>query len=372
MHEFSRVDNHAHLSGKSGYNSGRAILPFQTKNATRIRGASRLHENGRKGTPVVTAQYYNYTDRDLVVTTRDGTSVMVPPVGDYSADEFIVCVTHSMTRQAMERALDTLRSKPNQDDREVMSWVRAYEISLFNNSHQMLAASVEYIVYSRDLCDAAGRCYMPDVDLLVEWLADHGSTHPFDKSKRDEATLQHLTPGAGENTFVFMIKAVDNASQVQRATRYVNLGGQVFMVPIERDPCYPTGVHVISRAPIRDGTHVSDIISKTYTFEEADKRFGLHMSVEEAEIGGPFHDMAKIIVERESVEKRVEEAKIRTEQLGADIIVQRLKNEGAISKAIQDKDAADRRNYVEWAKTAAALLGAAVTIYGILSSLTSK
>ncbi|MNP89210.1 hypothetical protein D3C85_16140 [compost metagenome] len=373
MHEFSRVDTNAQLhGGSSSFNNGKMVPPFQTKNATRLRGASRAHENGIKGTPTVTVAYFNYMDRDLVVTTRDGTAVVVPPVGGYSSDEFLVCVTHAMTRQAMERALDTLRSKPNQDDREVVCWIRAYEGALYNNSHHMLSASIEYLIYHRDMCDAAGRCYMPDCDLLVEWLADHGSIHPFDKSKRDEATLRELAPGAGDNTFVFMIKAVDNAVQVQRSTRYVNYGGDIFMIPIERDLRYQTGVHVVTRSPVKDGQHVSDIISKTYTYEEADKKFGLHRSVEDAEIGGPMNDMAKMIIDRDTTVRRVEEAKIRSEQLGADITVQRLKNEGAITKALQEKDSFDRRNYVEWAKSAAALLGAAVTIYGILSSVTSK
>ncbi|QTH80224.1 hypothetical protein PA10_00024 [Pseudomonas phage pPa_SNUABM_DT01] len=373
MDEFSRIDQRRNTAKRTDtqYHQSKPALPFQNRSANRMRGASRTHENGIKGAPVVTISYFNYMDRDLLVTTRDGTSVVVSPIGDYSSDEFVVCVTHAMSREAMERALDFLRNRTSTEDRETYYWIRAYENALYNNTRQSLSASVEYVIYHRDIQDAAGRCYMPDVDLLVEFLADHGAVHPFDKVKRDEAMVQSIAPGVGESTFVFMVKLVDNSQHVQRATRYVNLGGDIFMLPIERDLNYQTGVHVVSRSPIRDGEVVTDIIARTYTFEEADEKLGLRRTIEDAIQGGPLNDMVKAIIERETTLKKVEEVKLRGEQVGDDITLQRLRNEGALSRAQQDKEAAMRRNYVEWAKTGVALLGAAITIYGILSKLRS-
>ena len=310
-------------------------------------------------------------ERDILITTRDGSCVVVPPIGNYSADELIVCVSHSMSRESMERALDVLRNRADPDERETSYWIRAYDSALYNNTHKTLTASVEYVMYFRDINDAGGRCYMPDVDLLVEWLADHGAVHPFDKIKRDEATLQSFAPGVGVSTMAFMLKAVDNAPSIQRSTRYINLGGDIFMVPIERDLKYPTGVHWVSRTPIKNGEAVSDIITRTYSFEEADRKLGLHRTIEDAINGGPLNDMAKSIMERDTTVKKVAEVKLRGEQLEADTELQRLRNEGALKKAHQDKIAAERRNYVEWAKTTVALLGAAITIYGILSKLRS-
>lgn len=374
MVESSRIDNRtrqAHSTVNRKINA-RDPLPYQQKNASRLRTASRQHEEGIRTSPMVTISYYNYMDRDLLITSRNGTSVVVPPIGDYAADEFIVCVSHSMSRESMERALDVLRNRACTDDRETVCWIRAYEAALYDSSHKMLRASVEYVIYYRDIQDAGGRCYMPDVDLLVEWLADHGAVHPFDKVKRDEAMVQSIAPGVGEGTFVFMIKAVDNAHHMQRATRYINIGGDVFMIPIERDLNYQTGVHVVCRTPIVDGEAVSDIISRSLTFEEADLQFNLHRTIEDAINGGPIDAMARSIIERETTVRKVEEAKLRTEQLDADAAIQRLRNDGALAKAQQDKDAAARRNYVEWAKTGVALLGAAITIWGILSKLKSE
>jgi len=367
MNEFSRIDNTQQLHRIDTRQAlpVKAALPYQQRSSTRLRLASRAHENGIKGAPVVIVSYFNYMDRDLVVTGRNGTAIVVPPIADYSSDEFIVCVSHCMTRSAMERALDTLRARPNTEDRETYYWIRAYEAALHNSTHVNLSASVEYIIYRRDIVDAGGRCYMPDVDLLVEYLADHGAIHPFDKVKRDEATLREIAPGVGEATMVFMIN-------VQRTTRYVNLGGDVFMIPIERDLKYSTGIHVVSRTPVRDGEAVSDVITRSFTFEEADAKLGLHKCIEDAINGGPLNDMAKVLVERETTSKRLEEARLRSEQLESDAEVQRLRNEGALSKAQQDKEAAARRNYVEWAKTAVSILGAAITIYGLVSKLTSN
>jgi hypothetical protein len=41
-------------------------------------------------------------------------------------------------------------------------------------------------------------------------------------------------------------------------------------------------------------------------------------------------------------------------------------------KAEQENAAWTRKNYVEWAKTISALLGAAITIYGLWSKITAK
>jgi hypothetical protein len=272
----------------------------------------------------------------------------------------------------MERAVAVLHNRAAPDEPECHYWIRAYESALYADVHNpVLQASVEYVIYYNDLMSASGRCYMPDVDLLVEWSSDRGAIHPFDKTKRDEAMVSAIAPGVGDSTFVLMIKAVDNSAVIQRSTRYVNIAGEVFVVPIERDLDYLTGIHVVSRAAVKDGSAVSDVITRHYTFEEADVKFSLHRTVEDAVNGGPLETVAKTMIDRETTARKVGEAMLRTEQLDADTELQRLRNEGALSKAQQDKESATRRNYVEWAKTGVALLGAAITIYGILSKLKS-
>ncbi|MCY1283522.1 hypothetical protein D9M68_17990 [compost metagenome] len=374
MVKTSRSDTSHHQAARPSTRptNEREPFPYQQKNATRLRGASHQHEEGIRGAPVTTVAYYNYTDRDVIVTSRDGTAITVQPVGRRNCDEFIVCVTHQMTRSSMERAVEILRNRAAPDEPESHFWIRAYDGALYADAHNpVLQASVEYVIYYNDLMNASGRCYMPEVDLLVEWSSDRGAVHPFDKTKRDEAMVSSIAPGVGDSTFVFMIKAVDNAAVIQRSTRYVNIGGEVFVIPIERDLDYLTGIHVVSRAPVKDGCAVSDVITRHYTFEEADVQFSLHRTVEDAINGGPLETVAKTIIERETTARKVGEAMLRTEQLDADAELQRLRNEGALSKAQQDKESAARRNYVEWAKTGVALLGAAITIYGILSKLKS-
>lgn len=370
MDDVIRIDNHPGL--KQHGPSATQALPFQQRDATRMRMASETHERGVRGTPYTTISYYNYTERDVVFTSRDGTALVVPPIGNGRGDEIIVCVTRTMPRATMERTLDNLNNRPNVEDRETHYWSRAYAGALRNTSIQVLSASVEYVLYWKDMIDAGGRCYMPDVDLLVEWLGDRGAIHPFDKVKRDEATLASIAPGLGEATMAFMIKAIDNGQQTTRGTRYINIGGDVYMIPIERDLRYATGVHVVCRKPSDGGRVSSSTIERTYSFEEADKKFTLHRTIEDAINGGPLNDMAKGLLERDVTLRRLEEARIRTEQLEAERDIQKLRNEGAHSKAKQDKEATIRRNYVEWAKTIVAIVGAAITLYGVVSKLTAK
>lgn len=349
---------------------------FGISNASRIRRATVEHERGLPGAPVIRTTYYNYMDRDIRIKRRDGTSIVVNNLGRYVSDEFVICISQSMRRDVMQRTLDSLIANPVSRDRDTSCWISAYEIELArgaNNSY--LTASVEYVIYHRDLVDAGGRCYLPDLDILMEESDRAGGAHPFERSMRDEAMLEAIVPGVGDDTFVLMIKAVDNSAHPQRGNRYVNIAGEIYAVPIERDTKYTTGIHLVTRPPVHEdglAARGDGMIIRSYSFEEGDVKLFLHRSVEAARHGGPVNEVIKQLLDRESAIKRLEEAKLRTEQLEADAELQRLKNEGALHRAQAEKEASMRRNLLEWAKTAAALLGVALTIYGLASKSSSK
>lgn len=343
-------------------------LPYQPKQATRVRTASRSHAQGRTESSVQIS-YFNHTDRAIAITERDGNVNILHPTGRTSTDEIIVCIKRVMSRDVMERSLETLKQDSRGDDIERDQWVKAFEAALYNKNNLTLEASVEYVIYHRDLADAGGRCYMPDLDLLVEWLSDRGASHPFCLAQRNRSTMQSIVPEVSDTTFMMMIKAVDNSSVSRRYTRYVNIGGEVYQIPVERDLNYQTGVYLVTRRPVTDGEVLAETYHKSFTFEEADKVFSLQRSVEDALTGGPIEAMARAMVELHTATRKVEEVKLRGDQLEQDEKLQRLRNDGAIAKAEQEKDTFSKRNYVEWAKTIAGVLGAIVTIYGIWQKL---
>lgn len=344
----------------------RTAYTYQPKDATRIRRASRGHVRGHTDSSL-SIHYYNHCDRAVVLTERDGTVHVLQPANGSPTDEIIVCVVRLMTRETMERAMEFLRNDSSGDNVERDQWVRAYETALHNTKNNTLEASVEYVLYHRDMVDAGGRCYMPDLDLLVEWQSERGAMHPFSKSQRTRATMDAIAPGMSDQTFAFMIKAVDNSAHSNRTDRYINIGGDVYPIPIERDRGYATGVHVVSKVPVYDEVRFNDTIHRTFSFEEADRIFNLQRTVEDAINGGPLEAIAKNAIERETAEKRLAEARLRNDQLDADTLLQTLRNEGAIQKARQDNELYTRRNLVEWAKTAVSIIGAAITVYGIWS-----
>lgn len=344
---------------------------FSIKEASRVRQGSRAHINGKTDCSV-TVSYFNRFDRPICITHRDGSVNVLQPISSNANDELIVCVSRLMSRDVMERTLDYLKIDTIDDDPERDQWIRAYEAALYNKTHLMLQASVEYVLHHRDLSDAGGRCYMPDLDILVEWQAERGHPHPFSKVQRSRATMEAIVPGVDEETFVLMIKAVDNSQYSQRADRYVNIGNKVFRIPVERDLNYQSGVHLVTRRPVNDDNGHDRIAHFQYNFEEADKVLSLHRTVEDAINGGPIEAVARSLVEKVTAEKKVEEAHMRAEQLDEEARLQRLRNEGAMYKAEQENAAWTRKNYVEWAKTISALFGAAITIYGLWSKITAK
>lgn len=375
MDEVVRSDKLLNNSDGNPYAApdGDRSLPFQTKSSAYIRAAARQRLHSAKVAPNVIVEYQNYTDREIAVSRRDGTTFVVTPLynarGVLGGDEFIVSVTHVMGREEMARSLSILETRRYRDPRETDCWIRAYHAALNNRNMGEVHATVEYVLRYSDIEESGGRCYMPDVDLLVEWMSDRGAIHPFDKTKRDEVTLRSLAPGVGEGSMILMIKAVDNAQHVRRANRYVNIGGEVYLVPVERDLKYQDGIHVVSRAPIVNGKATSDVMTRTYTFDEADKIFGLHRSIEDATNGGSIFESAKQIVEENVTRRRIEEARLRTGQLEQEQALQRMRNDAVIFKAWQDRENSMRRNWLEWFKWAAAMLGVGVTIYGIVTKL---
>lgn len=350
-----------------------AIKPllFQPKQASRVRTAHRSHVNGRVESSV-TVSYINRCDRAIAITERDGTTHVMQPTGRNPTDELVVCVSRLMARDVMERALEILRNDRAGENVERDQWVRAYESSLYSSKNLTLEASVEYVIYHRDLVDAGGRCYMPDLDLLIEWVSDRGAQHPFSMAQRNKAVLEGVAPGISDETFIMLIKAVDNSPHGLRSDRYINIGGDIYPIVVERDTAYPSGIHIITKVPVVNGVRSIDNIHRSMSFDEADTMFSLHRTVEDAINGGPVESMAKTMVEYLTATKKVEEAKLRTEQLDADEAIQRLRNEGATAKAIQDNEMYSRRMYVEWAKSGAAILGTLVTIYGLWSKYKSS
>jgi len=239
----------------------------------------------------------------------------------------------------------------------------------------VVTATVEYVINEQQLDDAGGRVYLTDLDLMLEWKGQGKPVkHPFSYAEREKKTLESILPSYTTSSYALMIKAVDNTNRDHYSHRYINIGGEVFQIPVERDMAYVTGIHVTTCRAVTD-RGVQDekgLETKYYTYEDADKKFNLHRTVEDAKYGGPIEEASKAILNASAARMRLEEQSIRSWQTEAERDIMVMKVQTQKQKAEQELEASAQRSLMEWAKVGTAVLGAAVSLLTIWQKIGIK
>ena len=316
----------------------------------------------------VSYRYQNRTDNPITVSRRDGIRVVVQPTAKmHPVDEFNIYVTYTGSRDVINNAYNLLNESPD-DGQENRQLARALRRAVDRAKTGNVSATLEYVLTEEHLKRMGGRVYLTDVDLLIEWPGSKEIEHPFCRQQQEKRNLETLLPNCSDHTFALMFKAVDNSGRSHYADRYINLGGKIYRIPVERDEAYSTGFHVMSRSPVSGhssvGMPAADMVPQYYTFEQADALFGLQKTVEEAYFGGPVSELRKAQLNDAVTENRLKEAGTRSEQLGVEVELQRLRNEAARNKTLNDSVIDKQKNLLEWAKITTGVIG---TVIGALT-----
>jgi hypothetical protein len=317
----------------------------------------------------ITHRYQNRTAGVIHVSRRDGVRLKAIPASRYNtSDEFRVYVSYTASRDVIKNAAEILDESQNssiEHDKILRALVKAYNQS---NGTQITAV-VEYVVPEHQFRDSGGRLYIADLDLLLEDDRVKPMAHPYSHNGIDRKKIDSLMPSCGDETLAFMFKAVDNSGYKVFSDRYINIGGLVFRIPVEQDDAYPTGVHVISRKSVEVVAEFDDtdngLGSTFYTFEEADKRFGLHLTAEEAKVAGPITEALKDQV-------NLTLAKDKLTALKDERTLQVLRNQQQQQKLELEMQLNGSRSFLEYAKIGTAILTATVTVLTIWQKLATK
>lgn len=317
----------------------------------------------------VSQRYQNRTSTPIYITRRDGVRVKAEPTARFNTvDELRVYVTYTAERDVIKNAIDLLNDSPN-SSLEHGKILRSLTKALGRTNGRQVNATVEYIFNEQQLRDAGGRLYVADLDLMFEVEGVGRISHPFSHNGVDRRKVESLMPTCGQETLAFMFKAVDNSSMRLYSDRFINIGGLVFRIPVEQDDAYPTGFHVVSRNPIEildeGGKGPGELDSTFYTFDEADKRFGLHRTAEEAKVGGPIvealKEQANLGIARDKIEAIREERQM-----------QLLRNAHQQQKLELEMQLNGSKSFLEYAKVGAGILTAVVGVLTVWQKLASK
>jgi len=318
-----------------------------------------------------TYRYQNLTRHPLTVVNRDGSRlrVMLAP-GHRPCGEFRVFKTITGPIDVIKNIVSTLDAA--QRTNEHFAMLRAIEHAVYGLKHgqptRSMSITIEYILSDTQLDSLGGRAYMPEVDLLVERQDGQAPLrHPFDRGNRDTHSIDKVFGVKAENNFLFMIRAIDNTGKNQYTHRYVNLGGKIYEVPVERDVhSLRTGIHITTRLPVEDGKErrPNELTQLYLTFEQADKMLNLQHTVEEARLGGRLEEVAKDQLNERTIRMKLEQTEHEARML-------REKLEHQTNKEQLDYKLNQQRMLMEWLKVVATLVTTGLTLWAAFRKVKS-
>lgn len=317
----------------------------------------------------ITRKFQNRTDSLIYITTRDGVKFMSTPCDRYGTDdELKIFVTYTGRKNVIKNCIDLLNevSGGNNETNRIQS---AMTKATQGKSDTDCTASVEYVITEDQIRAAGGRIYLRDLDLLLETERVRPMAHPYSHGGLERKKIDVLMPSCSMDTMAFMIKAVDNTGYRTYTDRYINLGGNVYTIKVEKDDSHATGVHVVSRKPVdkTESTHPNDngLVSTWYTFDEADAKFGLYQTIEEAIAGGPIAEAMK-------EQAQVQMARDKLKGIGEERELQVLRNKQTSMKIESDMQLNPGKSFLEFAKVGTGILTAVITVLTLVIKFNGK
>lgn len=309
----------------------------------------------------ISIQYHNRTDRTLRITTRNGVSFDSNPVDKgYHDGEFVIYVTYHGNPKVIKNMVSLLYSGASKTSPETERIYRALKRSVDSNnaSKRQLTAVVEYAVRNETIDRMNGRFYLHELDIVIEDPTTAAMVHPFHMSQLGRKDFESLIPAASDRCFMLSYRVIDNSGQRLVGDRYVNIGGEVYRIPVEADPAFKNGIHVAKRNPIGavSPSMPSEVTYIHYSLEEGDKALGLFLTAEQARAGGSYSDFAK-----EQLASKVIEDKFKLLEMEQEL--QYLRNEQNRRKLEADLELNPGKTTLEWLKIGVSVATTLVTLY---------
>lgn len=313
----------------------------------------------------VTRRFQNRLDVPVRISNRDGVTFLINPARACPVCEFRVYVSYTGRKDVIKNCIALLNASKNVSNLRHTLY-RAFERTNAQTDAKHCTATVEYVVTQEQINNSGGRLYLSDLDVLLELTTVSAKAHPLSDDGIDRMRIDSLMPTCSEKTSAFMFKAVDNTGKRTFSDRYINIGGNVYQIPIEHDDRYSTGISVISRKSV-DITEIEHsttnaMVTTFYTFEEADAKYGLYTSIEAAKAAGPIAEAMK---EQASIQLMRD----KLISIGEERELQVLRNQQAAMKIETDLLLNPGKTFLEYAKVGGAVLTAVVGVLTIIIKL---
>lgn len=278
--------------------------------------------------------FYNGLGCTVTLVTRSGLKIRIPPLaGTRLHGAFVVRASYGSRQNygvgygVIVDTGDLLNDEglTTSKEAQVLETALGKEEMKLSKNHPS-SGMVDYFFSIDDLNRSSGALYCPPLDLVISNLNPHFvPKHPQSRiGQRETLADENMSPETTSG-FTYRIRIIDRHQQF--GDRFVNVGGEVYLIRTEVDTKLSDGVYLISQVP---ATGIADIQlprSVFYKFDEAEQKLKLYRTYTDARtLGDPKTEREQQLAER-AHQIRLEESDLRMIRLRADREIEASKRE---------------------------------------------
>ena len=242
-------------------------------------------------------EFHNGTADDIIVVTRTGVQIEIPPL---RGARFSCLAIVSRYQMGYGVNVDN-RGLLNDQGHTTSLEAEKIDSAVFRDDRRRvntMHAEVEYRISRREFHENGGALYLSNLDLVVSIVnRNYAPKHPYSKIGLREAMIENDPLLSRAEGLSYQIKIVDRHGQC--GDRFINVNGKVFHIRPTINSNAPDGVYVCSPVPSA-GSH--DMLlphSEFYPFEVAEKELNLFKTYQDAlTLGNPEHLYKRELEER--------------------------------------------------------------------------
>lgn len=270
----------------------------------------------------ISVKYQNGLSCPVTIIGRDGIPFKLPNDINDRSNVLSIIKTYRIDMSVdVDPVSVFFNAQETSADRDAIieAYTNAVENQTVTHNRNHLRFSVKHTI-DRDsiVVDAGGCLYNPDFDIMVSVLDDAaGVTHPYSIPATRRQILINESNINDTDKFGYSIYIISNDGAM--GDRYVNINGEVFLVPSSRNNSLRNGIYLCSSSPM--STEAKRMMPRIhhYSYEEGVEKLKLFKSRDEAATyGDVFSEREREIEERalniKNTEADLKERKLKLEQ----------------------------------------------------------
>lgn len=259
-------------------------------------------------------EFYNGLGEDVVVITRTGVRYTVPRMPSSTFRGFVIRTRYGWGYGVKVDTYELLNDQGKTTSQEAQ--LLDQQLTRDDGRARIRRVggeegSLDYLISQSELERYGGAVYVENLDLTVSVHdAAYALSHPYSLSGMRKRVAQEATPVEG-SSLTYQLRIVDRLGRY--GDRYVNLGGEIFLVRAERNTeGLLDGVYAVTDIPATGQVvHPKQVKSVYYSFEEADKTLPVYSTYNEAKTLGNPQDVYKRELEERSHQLKLDDLEFK-------------------------------------------------------------